>query len=200
MHSLFCAGDPWPLTTRIAVLLQGRPPCRSGRGELPCSADTRRSRVRRHSTLDQVALLTGLSSLPWMVKPLYGFISDSIPLFGYRRRSYLLACGFLGEQIVERIGFDVIFHFFVSGAFSWTMLAIWVDSPFGTVAAMLGASLSTAFSDVVVDSIVVERSRGAPQATSGSLQSLCWASSAVGGIASAYFSGSLVEEYGTRWE
>lgn len=31
-----------------------------------------------------------------VVKPLYGFISDSIPLFGYRRRSYLALCGFLG--------------------------------------------------------------------------------------------------------
>ena len=73
-----------------------------------------------------------------------GFISDSIPLFGYRRRSYLVAAGLLG-------------------AASWTMLATWVDTPYGTVGAMLFASLSTAFSDVVVDSIVVERSRGAPQ-------------------------------------
>ena len=37
-----------------------------------------------------------------------------------------------------------------------------------------------------------------PQSTAGSLQSLCWASSAVGGIASAYFSGSLVDAYGPR--
>lgn len=36
------------------------------------------------------------------------------------------------------------------------------------------------------------------QSTAGSLQSLCWASSAVGGIASAYFSGSLVQQYGTH--
>lgn len=36
------------------------------------------------------------------------------------------------------------------------------------------------------------------QATAGSLQSLCWGSSAVGGIVSAYFSGSLVEQYGSQ--
>ena len=80
-----------------------------------------------------------------------GFISDSIPLFGYRRRSYLVAAGLLG-------------------AASWTMLATWVDTPYGTVGAMLFASLSTAFSDVVVDSIVVERSRGAPQVGRGACQ------------------------------
>ncbi|CAI0559459.1 unnamed protein product [Linum tenue] len=51
----------------------------------------------------------------------------------------------------------------------------------------------------VVDSMVVERARGESQSTSGSLQSLCWGSSAFGGIVSSYFSGSLVEAYGVRF-
>ena len=33
----------------------------------------------------------------------------------------------------------------------------------------------------------------------GQLQSICWASAAVGGLASAYFSGSLVQDYGARY-
>ena len=45
-----------------------------------------------------MALLTGLAGLPWLVKPLYGFLSDSVPLFGYRRRSYLVACGAVGPH------------------------------------------------------------------------------------------------------
>ncbi|KAG1659431.1 hypothetical protein FOA52_001102 [Chlamydomonas sp. UWO 241] len=126
------------------------------------------------------SVLMGLATLPWMVKPLYGFVSDSIPLFGYRRRSYLVACGLLGAS-------------------SWTAFALLVDSPSAAVAAMLCASLSTAFSDVVVDSIVVERTRNAPPATAGSLQSLCWTSASVGGITSAYFSGSLVSDFGARF-
>lgn len=36
------------------------------------------------------------------------------------------------------------------------------------------------------------------QGTAGSLQSLCWASASTGSIASAYFSGSLVGDYGPR--
>lgn len=51
----------------------------------------------------------------------------------------------------------------------------------------------------VVDSMVVERARGESQSTSGSLQSLCWGSSAFGGIVSSYFSGSLVDAYGVRY-
>jgi hypothetical protein len=50
----------------------------------------------------------------------------------------------------------------------------------------------------VVDSMVVERARGESQGTSGSLQSLCWGSSAIGGIVSAYFSGYFVEKFGVR--
>lgn len=47
--------------------------------------------------------------------------------------------------------------------------------------------------------MVVERARGESQSMSGSLQSLCWGSSAFGGIVSSYFSGSLVETYGVRY-
>ncbi|XP_010414036.1 PREDICTED: folate-biopterin transporter 1, chloroplastic-like [Camelina sativa] len=128
----------------------------------------------------ETAVITGLSSLPWLVKPLYGFISDSVPLFGYRRRSYLVLSGLLG-------------------AFSWSLMAGFVDSKYSAAFCILLGSLSVAFSDVVVDSMVVERARGESQSVSGSLQSLCWGSSAFGGIVSSYFSGSLVESYGVRF-
>ncbi|KAG7568678.1 MFS transporter superfamily [Arabidopsis thaliana x Arabidopsis arenosa] len=128
----------------------------------------------------ETAVITGLSSLPWLVKPLYGFISDSVPLFGYRRRSYLVLSGLLG-------------------AFSWSLMAAFVDSKYSAAFCILLGSLSVAFSDVVVDSMVVERARGESQSVSGSLQSLCWGSSAFGGIVSSYFSGSLVESYGVRF-
>ncbi|CAM6036159.1 unnamed protein product [Sphagnum compactum] len=127
----------------------------------------------------ETAFLTGLSALPWLIKPLYGFFSDGVPLFGYRRRSYLVLCGLLG-------------------ALSWGSLASFVDNKFAATTVILLSSLSVAFADVVADSIVVERARGETQGTSVSLQSLCWGSSAVGGIVSAYFSGSLVETYGVR--
>uniref|UniRef100_A0ACD5UPB5 Uncharacterized protein n=1 Tax=Avena sativa TaxID=4498 RepID=A0ACD5UPB5_AVESA len=128
----------------------------------------------------ETAVISGFSSLPGLIKPIYGFISDSIPLFGYRRRSYLILSGFLG-------------------ALSWSLMATVVDSKYGAALSILLGSLSVAFSDVVVDSMVVERARGESQSTSGSLQSLCWGSSAFGGIVSAYFSGSLVDTYGVRF-
>ncbi|XP_044497861.1 folate-biopterin transporter 1, chloroplastic-like isoform X2 [Mangifera indica] len=128
----------------------------------------------------ETAVISGFSALPWLVKPLYGFISDSLPLFGYRRRSYLVLSGLLG-------------------AISWSLMATLVDSKYSAALSILLGSVSVAFSDVVVDSMVVERARGESQSVSGSLQSLCWGSSAFGGIVSSYFSGSLVDAYGVRF-
>jgi folate/biopterin transporter len=59
-------------------------------------------------------------------------------------------------------------------------------------------SLSVAFSDVIVDSLIVERARTESLSKSGSLQSLCWGASAVGGVLTAYFSGSLLAQFSTR--
>lgn len=125
------------------------------------------------------AALTGIAMVPWLIKPLYGFLSDALPIFGYRRRTYLIGAGALG-------------------AVAWTSLASIVDSALGALFASILASFSVALSDVVVDSIVVERVRGLPSERSGALQSLCWGTSAVGGLISAYFSGSLLESVGPR--
>src|SRR5580700_7169818 len=38
----------------------------------------------------QIAAFVSLFNLPWIIKPLYGLISDFVPLFGYRRKSYLV--------------------------------------------------------------------------------------------------------------
>ena len=44
----------------------------------------------------EVAALTGIAALPWAIKPVFGFISDGLPIFGYKRRPYLVLSGLLG--------------------------------------------------------------------------------------------------------
>mmetsp|Transcript_13921 Transcript_13921/g.21036 ORF Transcript_13921/g.21036 Transcript_13921/m.21036 type:complete len:524 (+) Transcript_13921:67-1638(+) len=126
----------------------------------------------------EVAALTGITSLPWVIKPLYGFISDTFPLFGYRRRSYLFLFGLLGS-------------------ISWATLATAAHTTTQAITALTFASLSIAASDVVVDSITVERSRES-QAEAGTLQSLCWGSRYVGAAITAYLSGQLLETMSPR--
>ncbi|BAY45040.1 Biopterin transport-related protein BT1 [Scytonema sp. HK-05] len=127
----------------------------------------------------QVSALLGIVVLPWIIKPLYGFMSDGLPIFGYRRRPYLVLSGILG-------------------AISWVSLATIVHTPIAAVVAIALGSLSVAVSDVIVDSLVVERARAESQAQAGSLQSLTWGTTALGGLITAYFSGMLLEHFTTR--
>ncbi len=38
----------------------------------------------------QVTAYITVFNIPWIIKPVYGLISDFVPMFGYRRKSYLL--------------------------------------------------------------------------------------------------------------
>ncbi|MEH2143354.1 folate/biopterin family MFS transporter [Nostoc sp.] len=127
----------------------------------------------------QVSALFGIVLLPWMIKPVFGFISDGLPIFGYRRRPYLILSGILGTT-------------------SWVSLATIVHTSWAATLAIALSSLSVAMSDVIVDSLVVERARGESQAKAGSLQSVCWGASAIGGLITAYFSGLLLQYFTTR--
>lgn len=127
----------------------------------------------------EVAALTGIAALPWTIKPLFGFISDGLPIGGYRRRPYLLLSGLLG-------------------AAAWLALATVVQSGWAAILAITLSSLSVAISDVIVDSLVVERARGESQGEAGTLQSLAWGASAVGGLMTAYLGGVLLEQVSTR--
>ncbi|WPF87608.1 folate/biopterin family MFS transporter [Cyanobacterium aponinum AL20118] len=124
----------------------------------------------------QVSALMGIAAIPWITKPVIGFLSDGKPIFGYRRRSYLLLSGVLG-------------------AIAWLSLATIVNNLTGAIIAILCTSLSVAISDVIVDSVVVERAKSESVAQAGSLQSVTWGFSAIGGLITAYFSGLLLEHF-----
>eukprot|EP00978_Attheya_sp_CCMP212_P018594 scaffold51080_cov45-Attheya_sp.AAC.2 len=169
----------------------------------------------------ELSALTGIFALPWTIKPLYGFLSDGLPLFGYRRRSYLVLAGLVGALSYAAVGFSFW------GVFDPTTTIALADGSNAiadivttsttalvatsgtltsslyvkaTIASLLLSSACVAFSDVVADGIVVQRTRDAVDdpKIAGGLQSLCWGSAAIGGLLSAYFSGSLLEVMGPR--
>jgi MFS family permease len=43
----------------------------------------------------QIAAFLAVLNLPWFLKPLYGVVSDFVPLFGYKRKTYLIASNLL---------------------------------------------------------------------------------------------------------
>jgi len=122
-----------------------------------------------------------LTYWPWIMKPLWGFIADSIPIFGSRRQAYLVLSG-----VVSVIG--------------WLGLAGWWPvqaTKEATLLFMMLGNLGIAFSDVVVDGLVVEKARDNPNLMGG-LQSFSWACRGFGAILSAYFSGALLEMIGVQ--
>ncbi|MFN6220079.1 MAG: folate/biopterin family MFS transporter, partial [Aphanizomenon sp.] len=127
----------------------------------------------------QMSAIIGISTIPWMIKPLYGFIADILPLFGYHRKTYIFLSGIIGSA--AWVGLGTIVH----------------SSSIATMMILL-CSLSVALSDVIVDSIVVERARLESAEKLGSLQSLCWGIAAIGGLCTAYLSGLLLEYFTTR--
>ena len=38
----------------------------------------------------QVTAFLAVFNFPWIIKPVYGLLSDFVPIFGYRRKSYLV--------------------------------------------------------------------------------------------------------------
>ena len=127
----------------------------------------------------EVAALMGIAALPWTIKPAFGFLSDGLPIFRYRRRPYLIIAGLLG-------------------AIAWLAMATIVHTPITATIFILLTSLSVAISDVIVDSLVVERAREEGQGSAGTLQSLAWGASALGGLITAYLGGLLLERSSTQ--
>jgi folate/biopterin transporter len=126
-----------------------------------------------------MSTIMGICTIPWMIKPLYGFISDSLPIFGYHRKPYIVMSGILGCA-------------------AWGCLGTVAHTSTTATIMIVLSSVSVAISDVIVDSIVVERARNESEAKIGSLQSLCWGSSAIGALCTAYLSGLLLEYFTTR--
>src|SRR5215217_5464220 len=53
----------------------------------------------------QVAAYFAVLNFPWVIKPVFGLVSDFLPLFGYRRKSYLIIaslCALGGYAVIAR--------------------------------------------------------------------------------------------------
>ncbi len=122
----------------------------------------------------QAAALFAFLTIPWMLKPLYGFLSDFLPIFRSRRKSYFILTGFLA----------VISYSFLS----------WFDASRGTLFVFLFiAAVGFAFSDVLCDAVMVEK--GQPLGATDVLQAAQWGAIGVAGILVAFSKGYLAEYF-----
>lgn len=130
----------------------------------------------------EIATFTALLSVPWVLKPLYGVLTDFVPIAGYRRRSYLLIM-----STATALGLAYLyFNPPGPGSYGWL------------IAVLLVPTVGVAFSDVVADALMVER--GQPRGITGQLQSVQWASlyaaTIVTGVLGGYLSQHGHQEVG----
>jgi MFS family permease len=102
----------------------------------------------------QVATFFTFSIIPWLIKPAYGLLSDFVPLFGQRRRSYLLLTSALAAGAGLAMGLAVPHSY-------W-----WLAGLFTVM------GLGLAFTDVLVDALMVEN--GKPRGLTGAFQAVQW--------------------------
>jgi hypothetical protein len=91
--------------------------------------------ARGWSPLEISASLAVLD-VPWMIKPLYGLVSDFLPLVGYRRRSYLLLAALAA-----------------AAAFAWVGT---ITAPAQIVPALVITSVAMAVASTVCGGLLVE--------------------------------------------
>jgi len=114
-----------------------------------------------------------LMSVPWSFKLVYGFLSDTYRLFGYRRKSYLLAGYMLYACSMLKLA--------SIGAPDIIELASYLFV--GTIGVIMA--------DVSADTMVVERSKYEPEHKRGQMQATCYSIRFAGGVLGS-FGGSLL--------
>lgn len=105
-------------------------------------------------TAGQIATFFAITTVPWLIKPAYGLLSDFVPFFGYHRKSYLLLTSGTASAAGLILGL-IGDHSYLRMASMFTVMA-----------------LGLAFTDVLVDALMVET--GKPMRLTGAFQSVQW--------------------------
>ena len=121
----------------------------------------------------EIGTFMAILSLPWTFKPFYGLLTDFVPLAGTRRRSYLLL-----STLLTVLGLGYLYFHPPSRGTEGVLLVL-----------LLGPTLGVAFSDVVVDALMVEK--GQPRGLTGRLQSIQWCAMYVATILAGLIGGFL---------
>lgn len=119
----------------------------------------------------------GITSIPWIVKPLWGLLTDVLPIWGYRRRPYFILAGLLG-----------VVSMLVISLHSKLLLALAVMS-------LTASSAGVAIADVTIDACVAQNSINAPS-LAPDMQSLCAFCSSIGALVGFFLSGIFLHWIG----
>jgi MFS family permease len=126
----------------------------------------------------QVASFFAVTTLPWLIKPAYGLVSDCVPLFGRRRKSYLILTCTLAT----------------AAGLALSLLPTY--TPWRLALLFTAMGLGLAFTDVVVDALMV--GHGKQWQLTGAFQSVQWASIETASVLVGIAGGALTERGALR--
>uniref|UniRef100_A0A5B6ZAX7 Putative folate-biopterin transporter 3 n=1 Tax=Davidia involucrata TaxID=16924 RepID=A0A5B6ZAX7_DAVIN len=127
----------------------------------------------------EAQVYSGIIQIPWIVKPLWGLLTDTVPIIGYRRRPYFVFAGFLGVISMLMLSLHEKLH-----------LA-------SALLSLMAGSAGVAIADVTIDACITEKSISHPS-LAGDMQSLCGVSSSIGALMGFSVSGFLVHQIGSK--
>jgi MFS family permease len=119
----------------------------------------------------QITAFVSLFNLPWIIKPLYGLISDFVPLFGYRRKSYL-----------------ILVNAAAIAGFVWTTQ---ITAPGNLFLSLSVTAYAMAISSTLCGAVLVENGQRLHE--SGSFVNQQWLWFNIAAMAAALLGGQLVE-------
>jgi MFS family permease len=122
----------------------------------------------------QAATFFSITVIPWLIKPVYGLISDFVPLFGRRRKSYLL----LSSAMAAAMGLFLT----MMGSYTYWGVAVFFT--------LMGLGL--AFTDVLTDALMVEN--GQRLGLTGPFQAVQWAAISLASILVGIGGGWLAQQ------
>lgn len=127
----------------------------------------------RGLTAGQLAAFSWITTIPWFIKPVYGLLSDFVPLFGTRRRSYFLIMS-------------------ATAALAAGGLSLMPGASYPQLAAMITLLwLGVGFTDVLTDALMVEN--GQRVGLTGAFQSVQWGALSAASILVGVGGGYLAE-------
>lgn len=125
----------------------------------------------------QMAAIFGVISVPWCLKPIFGFISDSNPIFGYRRKPYMILSAYVA-------------------CFMWIILPFCPHDEFLLTFVLTMSSAGMCFADVMADSLLVTAAKMESEENKGTIQSWSWGMRFTGGLLAAATGAVAYEKLG----
>lgn len=126
-----------------------------------------------------VQLFIGLYYIPWVMKPIWGLLTDVFPVRGYRRRPYFVLAGVVGAASALSVA---------AGGRLAVVLAL---------ICLIGITAGVAIADVTIDACIARNSIQI-RALAADMQSLCGFCSSAGALLGYSTSGFFVHHLGPQ--